>query len=172
MTDDAPALPHDRDAAISALFVAHHRRLVGLARLLVDDQQSAEDAVQDAFTSLYRRWPWIRDKSSALQYLQSSVINAARSNLRRRKTARTTMLDPAPPLPSAEAAAVAEEDRRELLAALAGLPQRQRQVLVLRYYLDQSEAEIASTLSISKGSVKQHASRALARLTADLAVTS
>lgn len=172
MAEGAFALPKDRDEAVSALFVAYHRRLVGLARLLVDDQQTAEDVVQDAFTSLYRRWPWIRDKSAALPYLQASVANAARSNLRRRRTARTTVLENVVDLPSAEATAVAEEDKRELLAALAELPQRQRQVLVLRYYLDQSEAEIASTLAISRGSVKQHASRALARLTAQLAVTS
>lgn len=155
----------DRDRAVAALFSAHHSRLVGLARLLVDDLQTAEDVVQDAFTSLYRRWPWLRDRNSALAYLQASVANGARSNLRRRRTARSVQLDQPDLMPSAEATVVQGEDRRSLIAGLARLPLRQRQVLVLRYYLDQSEAEIAETLSISRGSVKKHASRALEALT-------
>jgi RNA polymerase sigma-70 factor (sigma-E family) len=170
-TDDSAALPSERDAAVTVLFVAHHRRLVGLARLLVDDLPTAEDVVQEAFTSLYRRWPWIRDKSAAVSYLQASVANGARSNLRRRRTARTTELEAPVALPSAESTVVDAEDSRALVAALAGLPVRQRQVLVLRYYLDQSEAEIAATLAISRGAVKQHASRALAALTLQLAAT-
>src|SRR6187551_3909144 len=110
MTTDSLALPRDRDEAITALFVTHHARLVGLARLLVDDLPSAEDVVQDAFTSLYRRWPWIRDRGAALSYLQASVANGARSNLRRRRTVRTTALDKPPDMPSAETAAVAADD--------------------------------------------------------------
>ena len=168
MTTDSVALPRDRDAAISALFVTHHARLVGLARLLVDDLPTAEDVVQDAFTSLYRRWPWIRDHGAALSYLQASVANGARSSLRRRRTVRTTVLDRPPDMPSAESAVVVQDDHRRLVDALTQLPARQRQVLVLRYYLDQSEAEIAATLSISRGSVKQHASRGLAALSGRL----
>jgi RNA polymerase sigma-70 factor (sigma-E family) len=155
----------DRDRAISALFAAHHARLVGLARLLVDDVPSAEDVVQDAFTSLYRRWFWLRDRNSALAYLQASVANGARSNLRRRRTVRAVELTAPDPVPSAETTVVHAEDRRAVIDQLAQLPQRQRQVLVLRYYLDQDEAEIAETLHISRGSVKKHASRALAALT-------
>ena len=168
MTTDSVALPRDRDEAITALFVTHHARLVGLARLLVDDLPTAEDVVQDAFTSLYRRWPWIRDRGAALSYLQASVANGARSSLRRRRTVRRTALDKPPDMPSAEAAAVVHDDHRRLISALTQLPARQRQVLVLRYYLDQSEAEIAATLSISRGSVKQHASRGLAALSGRL----
>lgn len=161
-------LPRDRDEAVSALFVNHHARLVGLARLLVDDLATAEDVVQDAFTALYRRWPWIRDHSAALAYLQTSVANGARSALRRRRTARLIGTERPPELPSAEASAIASDEQRRIVDALFVLPLRQRQVLVLRYYLDQTESEIATTLSISKGSVKQHASRALAALTAQL----
>lgn len=168
MVEAGNELPGDRDEAVSALFAVHHVRLVGLARLLVDDLATAEDVVQDAFTSLYRRWPWIRDHGAALDYLQASVANGARSNLRRRRTARAVAADRPVFAPSAETTAVALDDQRRLLAALATLPARQRQVLVLRYYLDQNEAQIAETLSISKGSVKQHASRALTALTARL----
>ena len=162
------ALARDRDEAITALFVAHHARLIGLARLLVDDLPTAEDVVQDSFASLYRRWPWIRDKSASLSYLQASVANGARSSLRRRRTARTTTLELPGVAPSAEAAVVEAEDGQVLRKALARLPLRQRQVIVLRYYLDWSEKEIASTLTISSGSVKQHTSRAMAALSKQL----
>src|SRR3954463_14287209 len=155
-----------KDAAVSALFVAHHARLVVLAHMIVSDWAAAEDVVQDAFASLYRRWPWLRDKGAAVGYLQSSVANGSRSRLRRLRTARTSGLERNVDLvaDAADVALLRSDEQRALSVALAQLPVRQRQVMVLRYYLDQSEAEIASTLSISKGSVKKHASRALAAL--------
>ena len=156
----------DKDAAVSALFVAHQARLVVLAHMIIGDWAAAEDVVQDAFASLYRRWPWLRDKGAAVGYLQSSVANGSRSRLRRLRTARMSGLERNVELVAdpADAALLRSDEQRALSAALAKLPVRQRQVIVLRYYLDQSEAEIASTLSISKGSVKKHASRALAAL--------
>lgn len=157
-------LPRDRDEALTALFLAHQARLVGLARLLVDDLPTAEDVVQDAFTALHRRWPWIRDKPGAVGYLQASVVNGARSSLRRRRTARAARLDPPGAVPSPETAVLEAEDARALRLELARLSPRQRQVIVLRYYLDWSEKEIADTLSISCGSVKQHTSRAMTAL--------
>jgi RNA polymerase sigma-70 factor (sigma-E family) len=161
-------LAPERDTAITALFVAHHARLVGLARLLVDDMATAEDVVQDAFASLYRRWPWLRDKAAALYYLHASVANGSRSSLRRRRVARSVTLEPAGTVPSAEASMVAAEDGRALRTALARLPLRQRQVIVLRYYLDWSEKEIADALAISRGSVKKHTSRAMTALSSQL----
>ncbi len=83
-----PALPGDRDLALSALFRVHHGRLVGLARILVDDQQTAEDVVQDAFVALHAHWWRLRDKDAAPAWLQTAVLNAARSQLRRRDVAR------------------------------------------------------------------------------------
>ena len=168
VADAERALPRGRDAAVSALFMAHHARLVGLARLLVDDMPSAEDVVQDAFASLYRRWPWLRDKSAALQYLQASVANGARSTLRRRRTAREAQIGPPRSVPSAESTYVQSEADIALRTALTGLPRRQREVIVLRYYQGLSEAEIADVLTISRGSVKQHASRALNTLAVQL----
>ncbi|HUR13034.1 MAG TPA: SigE family RNA polymerase sigma factor [Mycobacteriales bacterium] len=166
----APSLtpPAGRDAALTELFVAYHRRLVGLARLLVDDVPTAEDVVQDAFLSLYRRWPWLRDATSALPYLQTSVVNGARSTLRRRRTVRQTFLPASLEGLSAEETVVTAADRDALVVGLRQLSRRQRQVLVLRYYLDLSEAEISDSLSISKGSVKTHTSRGLAALAAQL----
>jgi len=156
----------DRDSAVTALFTAHHRRLVVLAQMLVDDAGTAEDVVQDAFAALYRRWPFLRDKGAAIGYVQSSVVNGARSHLRRRRGVRFEPVDNAanPAAPAADEQVLQGEAQRALAAGLAALPMRQRQVVVLRYYLDQSEAEIASTLSISRGSVKKHASRALVAL--------
>lgn len=168
MTDHAIDIPHGRDEALTALFTAHHARLVGLARLLVDDLSTAEDIVQDAFTSLYRRWPWIRDHAAAVSYLQASVANGARSALRRRRTARLFRPERQVSAPSAEASALAMDESRRIIEALSTLSDRQRQVIVLRYYLEQSESEIAETLAISKGSVKQYASRAIATLSAQL----
>jgi RNA polymerase sigma-70 factor (sigma-E family) len=158
----------DRDTAVVALFAAHHRRLVGLARLLVDDLPTAEDVVQEAFTALYHRWSRLRDPQSAASYLQSSVLNGARSSLRRRRTVRNVVFEKPVPLPSAEQTAVGHETHRELIKSIGLLPGRQREVLVLRYYLDLSEFEIAAALSISRGSVKKHASRALSTLSSRL----
>ena len=132
--------------------------------LLVDDQASAEDVVQDAFAALARRPGAVRDASKALAYLRVSVVNTARSALRRRRTARayTPPHDVSPPSP--EDSAVLAEEHREVIAALQTLAPRQREVLVLRYWQNLSEAEIARTLGISPGTVKSTASRALVAL--------
>lgn len=167
---DADRLPGDRDAAITELFALYHRRMVGLASLLVDDLPTAEDIVQDAFLALHRRWFALRDTQAALEYLRVAVLNGGRSQLRRRQRVSWSPLRErwSSPAPSAETAVTEHEETTELIRQLTALPRRQKQVLVLRYYLDQTEAEIASTLEISTGSVKQHTSRALATLTARL----
>lgn len=169
----AGALPTDRDAALTTLFSAYHRQLVGFALLLVDDLATAEDVVQDAFLALHRRWFAIRDTQASYEYLRTAVLNGSRSQLRRRRVraaAKQNLV--APDAVSAETSALDHAEYDAVVGHLAALPARQRQVLVLRYYLDQSEAEIARTLSISPGSVKQHASRGLAALTARLEMTS
>jgi RNA polymerase sigma-70 factor (sigma-E family) len=164
-------LPADRDHAITALFATYHRQLVGFAILLVDDLATAEDVVQDAFLALHRRWSWMRDPQAAYEYLRTSVLNGARSQLRRRRVRTRVGERSQSPGASAESIAVDRAEHDDVAAALAKLPTRQRQVLVLRYYLDQTEAEIAQVLSISPGSVKQHAARGLAALTARLEAT-
>ena len=165
----APAdLPADRDAGLTQLFLAHHRQLVGFARLLVDDVATAEDVVQDAFLALHRRWTWLRDPQAAYEYLRTAVLNGSRTQLRRRRVRAAHAAAAVPDQPSAEVSAADRAERHAVWDGLSTLPRRQREVLVLRYYLDQSEAEIARTLEISAGSVKQHASRGLAALTARL----
>jgi RNA polymerase sigma-70 factor (sigma-E family) len=162
-----------RSDAVASLFHTHHRRLVGLASLLCDDQATSEDVVQEAFAGLYRRWWQLRDANSALAYLNKAVVNGSRDHLRRRRRSTTLMLRMVPKpeaLSSAEQDVISRDESDRLWLAIRTLPHRQRQVLVLRYYLDQSEAQIAETMNVSRGSVKRHAARGLAALASYLEV--
>ncbi|WP_405743525.1 SigE family RNA polymerase sigma factor [Streptomyces sp. NBC_01525] len=148
--------------SIGELYHAHRLAMVRLAVLLVDDRASAEDVVQDAFTALCRRHGERLDEvDNALAYLRTAVVNAARSVLRRRRSARNYTPPHEVDAPSAEERIVLDEEHREVLAALGKLTARRREVLVLRYWGNLSEAEIARTLGISRGAVKSLASRAL-----------
>jgi RNA polymerase sigma-70 factor (sigma-E family) len=138
--------------------------MIRLALLLTGDRATAEDVVQDAFVGLCRRWPGLDDPGNAVSYLRASVVNGCRSVHRSRRIAWLRRPQHEPPVWSAEAAAINGEDQREVLAAVAGLPQRQRQILVLRFYLDMSDGEIAAALKISRGTVSSTMSRALATL--------
>lgn len=156
-----------RDDALAALYAAHYPALLRLAVLLVDTA-SAEDVVQDAFARLYAHPRTLRDPDRALPYLRSCVLNGARSRLRHLKVVARHAPAGLGDAASAEDAAMLRAEHAEVLAALQRLPRRQREVLVLRYYLDLTEADIAGTLGISAGSVKQHASRGIAALTRSL----
>jgi RNA polymerase sigma-70 factor (sigma-E family) len=158
----------DADAVLGALFRLQYGRLVGLARLLLDDRAQAEEVVQEAFARTYASWSRIRDRADALPYVRQVVVNLARGGLRRRRTARGTRLTPAPDAESAETVAATRERKREIADAVRALPRRQRECVVLRYYVDCSIAETASALKISGGSVKQHLHRAHAALALDL----
>jgi RNA polymerase sigma-70 factor (sigma-E family) len=149
---------------LDALYREHYRSLVRLASLLVDDVGTCEEIVQDAFVAVHRRGPLLRDESHAPAYLRSAVLNGARSHLRRRQVSRRHLAPVPDPAPAADHDAIASDEQRRVLAALRELPDRQRDVLTLRYYLDLSEAEIAETLGISPGSVKTHAHRGLAAM--------
>jgi RNA polymerase sigma-70 factor (sigma-E family) len=152
------------DDLIDTLYRDHAARLVGLAVMLVGDRHSAEDVVQDTFIGLHRSLHRLRDRDKALQYVRAAVVNRSRSVLRARRRAALRRLPHEPPMWSAESAVIAGEDQREVLAALARLPRRAREVLALRYYLDMPDAEIAQVLGISGGTVRSTASRALAGL--------
>jgi RNA polymerase sigma-70 factor (sigma-E family) len=153
------------DAAreVTALYQLHALGLVRLAVIMLGDLETAEDVVQDAFLGLYRRWGSLSDTSHALAYVRSSVLNGCRTVLRRKsRYIRTVFAETA--FESAEAGALAGEEHREVIAALRKLPHRQREALVLRFYLDMDEAEVAQTMRISRGSVKSATSRAIAAL--------
>jgi RNA polymerase sigma-70 factor (sigma-E family) len=157
---------------VSVLFRERHAELVRLAVLLVGDRPSAEDIVQDVFARLC-----LRDRlpggDGSLAYVRAAVLNGCRSALRRRAVARR-FGNSSDPLArgalqeSAEHEAILAEDRRQVLTALAALPPRRREVLVLRYWLGLTEAEIAAVLGISTGTVKSTAARGLAALASKL----
>ena len=172
-------LPVDPDVAIGELYRAHWHRLVRLAWLLLRDQLAAEDVVQDAFVATHRRWGSIREGGRVVGYLHTAVVNGCRSVQRhnvvvdRVNTATAGSAD-APgreSVGSAEAAALHSTEHEAMMRVLAGLPARQREVLVLRYYADLSEAQIAAALDISPGAVKSHAHRGLMTLRATMPMT-
>jgi RNA polymerase sigma-70 factor (sigma-E family) len=168
---DDVCVTQPEQVTVADLYAAHRLRLVRLATLLVDDQSSAEDVVHDVFARLPRGWR-PDDPSKALPYLQRAVVNAARSVLRRRRTARLYVVPHEPDRAGPDSEVILAEEHREVLAALQELPPRQREVLVLRYWSDLSEAEIATALGISRGTVKSTASRALDALERALEATS
>ena len=149
---------------VSALYQAHALALVKLAVLMTGDQPTAEDVVQDAFLGLYRRWSALHDADKALGYLRSSVLNGCRSVHRVRFRRQSITLDPPQPVDSAEAEAMLGEAHREVLAALRRLPRRQREAVVLRYYLDMTEDQAAQTMGVGRGTVKSATSRGIAAL--------
>jgi RNA polymerase sigma-70 factor (sigma-E family) len=149
----------DADEALVALYTGHYRSLVRMAALLLHDTAAAEDVVQDSFIAMHKSWRRLRDPEKALAYLRQSVINRARSRLRHLKVVDKHAPAPMPDMASAEVGALHALDRQHVMAALRSLPHRQREVLVLRYYADMSEAQIAEAMGISPGAVKSHASR-------------
>ncbi|MGH3201682.1 MAG: RNA polymerase sigma factor [Streptosporangiaceae bacterium] len=151
--------------AVTALYEAHALGLIRLAVVMLGDRAAAEDVVQEAFYGLYRRWHALADTANALAYVRSSVINGCRSALRRRvRQLALAGAEQPGESDSAEAEALLGEEHRQVMLAIRRLPSRQREALVLRYYLDLDEAEIALSMRISRGTVKSTTSRALAAL--------
>jgi RNA polymerase sigma-70 factor (sigma-E family) len=163
-TAGAVAVAWDADQAVTALYSANYRSLVRLSVLLVRDMGTAEEVVQDAFVAMHNAWRRLRDPEKALSYLRQSVVNRSRSVLRHRAVVEKYAPKGLPDEPSAEIGAIVELERSEVIRALGELPTRQREALVLRYYADLSEAEIASTMGISRGAVKSHTARGMAAL--------
>lgn len=160
------APPWTADEAVTHLFVIHYRPLVRVAALLLHDDAAAEEIAQEAFVALHRSWARVRDPDRAAAYLRQTVVNRSRSALRRRAVADRFLRrqGPAVTVPSAESDALASETHAEMLAALRQLPVRQREALILRFYSDLSEAQVADAMGISAGAVKSHTSRGLAAL--------
>ncbi len=152
------------DRAVTELYASHYRSLVRLAMLLVRDIGTAEEVVQDSFVAMHGGWRRLRDSEKALSYLRQSVVNRSRSVLRHRVVVDRNAPKPPPDMPSAEHGAIALLERSAVIAALRTLPARQREALVLRFYGDMSEAQIADAMQISKGAVKSHTARAMATL--------
>jgi RNA polymerase sigma-70 factor (sigma-E family) len=158
----------DADRAVTALYSTHYRSLVRLAALLLRDVSTAEDVVQDSFVAMHGSWRRLRDSDKALSYLRQLVVNRSRSVLRHRMVADRNAPKPAPDMPGGEQEDISQLERSALISALRTLPARQREVLVLGFYGDLSEAQIASAMGISRGAVKSHAARAMSSLRAEL----
>lgn len=151
----------DREAAISRLFHRHYAQLVRLA-IRAGAGNEAEDIVEDAFCVLHRRWQTLRDSAAAPAFLRAVVCNLARMHLRHEHVVRRRRDDAQVSVDSAEAMAERRADRLAVLAALRRLPGRQREALVLRYWLGLGETSVAHTMGISRGAVKAHTARGMA----------
>ena len=159
-----PAAGWDADTAVEELYAGHYRSLVRLSSLLVRDRETAEEVVQDAFVAMHGRWAALREPDKAVAYLRQAVVNRSRSVLRHRGVQARHVRAVVPDRSATDDPAHALARRSAVLDALAELSARQREVLVLRYYLDLSEADVAATLGISRGAVKSHTSRGVAAL--------
>jgi len=156
------------DHAVIELYSMHYRALVRLAAMLVRDTPTAEEVVQDSFVATHDGWNRLKDTDKALAYLRQAVVNRSRSVLRHRLVVERNPQKAPPDMPSAEHGAFVLLERSAVVAALRDLPERQREAIVLRYYGDLSEAEIASAMGISRGAVKSHTARGMAALRAAL----
>ncbi|GAA0715408.1 sigma-70 family RNA polymerase sigma factor [Dactylosporangium roseum] len=165
--EPAPAGPGlvdlDREVALARLFDANHTQLLRLA-VLLGAESEAEDIVSEAFYELYRRWRRLRSHDAALSYLRAVVCNLVRMRVRRLQVARKHAEQVIESVGSAEAEVLLRDDQRALVEAIKRLPTRQREALVLRYWLDLRESEIAAAMGISAGAVKSHTSRGMATL--------
>ncbi|WP_420824750.1 SigE family RNA polymerase sigma factor [Streptomyces spiramenti] len=149
---------------LTETYQQHYRSLLGLAALLLDDTASCEDVVQEAFIRVHSARSRVRDPEKTLAYLRQTVVNLSRSTLRRRILGVKLLSKPMPDMASAEEGAYDKLERADLIKAMRNLQRRQREVLVLRYFADMSEAEVADSLGISTGSVKAYGSRGIAAL--------
>ena len=158
LTDLEPKARHDE---LRLLYEREYRSLVKLASLLLDDPGAREEVVQEAFVRTLVAWPRSRDVGKASAFVRTAVLNGARSRLRRVAVVRRHPTRPPDDVASGEAQTV---DHQVVIAELRRLPARQREAIVLRFYLDLSEAEMADAMGVSPGSVKTHLHRGLATL--------
>ena len=165
MADDGAVSPEvEQVLTYEQLFRCHFRSMVRLAAMLGADDP--EDVAQEAFVRLHGRARTMRDPRAAIGYLRTTVVNLTRSRQRHLSVVRRHREDAPPDVASAEHDAVRRAAGRDLVAALGRLSERHREALVLRYWLDLSEAEMADAMGVSRGTVKSHVSRGLDALAA------
>jgi RNA polymerase sigma-70 factor (sigma-E family) len=164
-TDWGDWADRDADSAVTALYRMHYRALTRLAALLTEDLAVAEGIVQDSFVALHAAWPALRDGDQALAYLRRTLVSRCRPPGHRPATARNAAL-PGDPEPGADHPVGALLERSAVVAALRALPPRQREALILRYYSDLSESQIAAVMGISQSAVRAHTARAMSSLSA------
>jgi RNA polymerase sigma-70 factor (sigma-E family) len=158
-------------AAVGALYQASALDLIRLAYVMLGDRPTAEDVVQEAFCGLYRRWDRLDGADAAIYYVRASVLNGCRSVLRHRAVRRRGLaevqrrsLAERPSAVSPETVVLVGEDQEEVIRALARLPHRQREALMLRFYFDLPDEQIARVMGIRPSTVRSTAHRALEAL--------
>jgi RNA polymerase sigma-70 factor (sigma-E family) len=156
----------DDGAAAEFSEFAHSRwpRLVRLAYGITGDRGLAEDLAQTALANAYASWSRVRRVDDPDAYLRRIMLNAHRGGFRKRRVSERLTDSPPDQGATVPDPAARHSDRVSIIAALAALPLRQREVIVLRFWLDLTEAQVAATLGCSIGNVKSQTSRALARL--------
>jgi len=158
----------DADQAITAIYGSEYRSLVRLTVVLVGDVGAAEEIVQDSFVAMRGAWRRLQDRDKALSYLRQSVVARSRSS-RRRAAAGPPAPAGAPRLSDAGRQETGRQETAQLarsavISALRSLPPRQREALVLQFYLDLSEGQAASAMGVSRDAVARHTTRAMAAL--------
>ena len=138
---------------VAELYRREYAPMVRLAHLITGSNEVAEDIVQESFVKMYRSWDRAVQPGA---YLRTVVVNGCHSWHRRRRLERERLPRPVPE--------TVEPESRELLDALAGLGVRQRTALVLRFYADLSEAEVARALGCRPGTAKSLVHRGLREL--------
>jgi RNA polymerase sigma-70 factor (sigma-E family) len=149
-------------AEFSEFAFVHWPRLVRLGYGLTGDRGFAEDLAQTALASAYASWPRVRRADDPDAYLRRILLNSYRSGFRKRRVAE--QLSDRPPDAIIADPASQQDDRAAVLAAVAALPPKQREVVLLRFWLDLTEVQVASALGCSVGNVKSQTARALAKL--------
>jgi RNA polymerase sigma-70 factor (sigma-E family) len=152
------------DLALTEIYETEYRSLVRMSTMLLGDIGSAEEVVQDCFIAMHAAWYGLREADKALHYLRRSVVNRSRSVLRHRIVVDRHTPKHEPDMPSAEQAAITQLERSAVISALGTLPVRQREALVLKFFMDLSEEQVASVMNISRGAVKSHTARGKAAL--------
>ena len=150
----------DADQAVTVLYDTHYRDLIRLAALLANDVTIAEEFVQDAFVTMHSAWRQLRDSDEALSYLRRTVVSRSRSH----RPAHPEPPGRQPALPDGGQVIIYPEP--DPLAALRTLPSRQREALVLRYYADFPDTQVAFVMGISTRAVNNHIARGMFSLQA------
>jgi RNA polymerase sigma-70 factor (sigma-E family) len=160
----SPRAASEADLAITSMYDAQYRPLVRMSAMLLGDIGTAEEVVQESFIAVHAAWRRLRDIDKAVPYLRRSVLNRSRSILRHRMVVGRHAPAREPDMPSAEQGAITQLERSAVIEALRSLPARQREALVLKFYLELTEEEVAAVMKISTGAVKSHTARGKAAL--------